>query len=440
MSSKRITAALAAMALSASAMTAFTAAAVKGYEPVAGGETKFDKYFVMDDGDDVPSVEFEYTIAAGTAKTYTVKGETVEVYAGIDPENIKVNGAALTGGKFKLAFSSSDATKKTAADNEFVKDLGANEKFATKTAELDFSGVQFTEPGIYRYVITESDDAQPGVSFDDKLVRYLDVYVIDATAEGEDPTLEVKTYVLHTEEEPIIETEGEEIEPATTSDGIEIPTTEDKKSQGFTNEFTSYDLVFSKKVTGNQGSKDKYFEFVLDIEGAVPGTVYTVSYNDDGNASTTDGDADETIPANPNKATTVITADVEQPATITVGPDGKAQVTFYLQHGQKIAVRGLTVGTYYTITEEQEDYTPSYSTNDPDDKTNPKANVASNVDTANTDGINRDVKVDFTNEKKGNIPTGILLSVAAPAVIALLTLGGIALLAIRNRRRNAEED
>mgnify|MGYP000379329942 CR=1 FL=1 len=32
----------------------------------------------------------------------------------------------------------------------YVKDLAAGKKYALKTATLDFSKVQFTEPGVYR--------------------------------------------------------------------------------------------------------------------------------------------------------------------------------------------------------------------------------------------------------------------------------------------------
>ena len=42
----------------------------------------------------------------------------------------------------------------------------------------------------------------------------------------------------------------------------------DKKSQGFTNSFDTSDLTLRKQVTGNQASRDKYFEFTLNIDKA----------------------------------------------------------------------------------------------------------------------------------------------------------------------------
>lgn len=452
MDKKRISAVIASMALTASMMTVFPASADYKYEPVAGESTQFDKYLVMDENANVPNVSFEYTIAAGEAKTFSESGRTVAVYPGPTPEKIVITGTGITDedaedGKFEIDFTSEDTAKTTAASDELVKGLDAGEKFAKKTAKLDLSAVQFTEPGIYRYVISETKGTEAGITYDEDLTRVLDVYVEDVTGEEGEPELAVTSYVLHATDAPVAlsgtygsdgnviqQAETETEEPVEEETPTEAPD-DDKKSQGFTNEYTSHDLVFSKTVSGNQASKDKYFAFTLTIDGAVPGTVFDVSYEDDSNANTTDGDADKTISANPNNATTVITEAVEQPAKVTADSEGKVTQVFYLQHGQKIAVRGLAEGTKYSIDENEEDYAPSYVTDDTDDTTAAKKDVASN-----STGIKKDVKIDFTNTRSGNIPTGLLLSIAAPAIIGIITLAGIVFLAYRNRRRESEED
>ena len=51
-----------------------------------------------------------------------------------------------------------------------------------------------------------------------------------------------------------------------------------------------------------------------------------------------------------------------------------------------------------------------------------------------------DVDAAFTNTRKGTIPTGILLSVAAPAGVGVVVIGGIAYLLIKNKRRESEEE
>ncbi|MBO4877535.1 MAG: hypothetical protein J5501_05995 [Ruminococcus sp.] len=451
----RITAAAAAMALSAAMMTTFTAGAATTYTPVAGGETEFDKYLVMDEGANVPNVTFEYTITAGTAQPFSEGGKTIAVYAGPDPDKIVFSGTDITDetttdAKFEIEFAQGDTTTLAAAvtDSDQVKNLDSGEKYAKKTATLDFSAVTFDEPGIYRYIITETNSAKQGIVYDSDLTRVLDVYVEDITGTDGTPTLQVAAYILHATEEATISlsdaygSDGNVFNKPTDPEAPTVdptaPTTAedlDYKSQGFTNEYTSYDLVFSKAVSGNQASKDKYFEFTVTIENAVPGTQFDVSYQDDNNAATTDGDADKTIAANPNSATTVLGDGATQPDFITVGDNGTVTKKFYLQHGQKIAIRGLAEGTKYTIVDGKEDYKPSYATDDEKDTTTDKLDTAKN-----TAGIEQDVKVDFTNTRDGQIPTGIILSVAAPAVIGIITLAGISVLVYRNRRRETEED
>lgn len=56
------------------------------------------------------------------------------------------------------------------------------------------------------------------------------------------------------------------------------------------------------------------------------------------------------------------------------------------------------------------------------------------------DYIKGNAIVDFTNTRTGTIPTGILLSVAAPAAVGVVVIGGIAYLLIKNKRREAEEE
>lgn len=405
------------------------------YIAVNGGTTNFDKYLVMDEGANVPNVSFQYTVEAGTAQTFDAVHKTIAVNAGPTPEKIKFSGVGISDSdtadqQFKIDFTSGDSAtekiNKSASDN--VKGLDDGEKYAKKTATLDFSEVSFDEPGIYRYIITEDNAAQQGITYDTDLTRVLDVYVEnDSSME-----LVVSKYILHANADTISidnTTYGSDGKVITGSDS-------DSKSQGFTNEYTSHDLTFSKAVSGNQASKDKYFEFTVNISNAVAGTVYTVSYADDGNANTLDGNADKTFTDKPNSATTVITGALTQPDTMIV-PVGETEVTqkFYLQHGQHIVIRGLAEGTKYTITDGKEDYAASYQTDDDKDTTAEKLDVASNHT-----GVEKDIKVDFTNTRAGAIPTGVILAVAAPVTVGVIVLAAIILLVIKNKRRETEEE
>ena len=99
-------------------------------------------------------------------------------------------------------------------------------------ATLDFSAVQFTEPGVYRYIITESGSNQ-GITNDADLTRVLDVYVNDASADVDGTftkKLTIAGYVLHSNE-------NDEPDVAAGADfgstGAYVAT----KSQGFTNSY-----------------------------------------------------------------------------------------------------------------------------------------------------------------------------------------------------------
>lgn len=468
MKGKRFAAGVASLAMIASMAVAVpmgaSAEGTNNYTAVKGTTTSFDKYLVMDEGANVPNVSFEYTVAAGTPQTFSADNKTIAVYAGPTPEKIVFSGTAIadtttTDSKFEISFAQGNDTVLYASkgSTDYVKNLDAGEKYAKKTATLSFADVEFDEPGIYRYVITETAGSAQGITYDSDATRILDVYVVDATPTTGDnagnKTLEVSNYILHATDSTITINEttygsdGQVISGKTTqTGGVE---TSDYKSQGFTNEYSSYDLTFSKEVTGNQGSKDKYFAFTVKIENAVAGTVYDVSYSDDDNANTTDGDADATINAKPNNATTIEalngTSNVTQPATLTIDSDGSVEQVFYLQHGQKIAIRGLAKGTKYTITEAPEDYTPSAVATAGDDKNTGDASAEGSAITLSNnamtdDYIQGDAVIDFTNNRQGTIPTGILLSVAAPAIVGILVIGGIAYLIIKNKRREAEED
>lgn len=393
--------------------------------------TSFDKYLVMDVNANVPNATFTYTIVPGSAITADTENGTLAVLAGVGEP--KLQGAGADDNIGKAVFTSSDVpiaeSSVAQGDTPVFSTTGegktSDEKYAKKTVSIDFSNVQFTEPGVYRYVITESGTNQ-GVTNDAISTRTLDVYVEDATASSEGITtkqLKITGYVMYsgTIETAPKATSNEDAESP--NNGAEAGT----KSDSYTNTYSTHDLTFSKTVTGNQGSKDKYFKFTVNISGAVAGTKYTVDI----------ANADAAVPetGSLNAATDTNYAGKSNTNSIVV-PDNETSVSadFYLQHGQSIVIKGLADGTAYTITEAQEDYAPTAAiTGDTVGTTNSNSSVS---DT----GLNSDTTVAFTNNRNGVIPTGVLVSVAPIAIIGIAVIGGIVFLMIKNKRREAEED
>lgn len=380
-------------------------AAGTNYGNVIGGTktTTFDKYLVMDAQAQVPNVSFSYAVTAGQAKAYDVDGKKFEVLAGVDADKVTMAGVGSeTAGT--IAYAQGDATLQD--DNALVKDYDkAAEKYAKKTATLDFSACQFTEPGIYRYVITESGTNQ-GITNDADLTRIVDVYVEDAS-DVDGKKLTIAGYVLHsnTDDAPDI-TMGDD----NGSGGAYAAT----KSQGFTNTYDTSDLTFRKEVAGNQASHDKYFEFTVAITDAVAGTVYDVDIT---GADATSGTNAATIAANAGKT---------NPTSLTVGDDGTVTQKFYLQHGQEVKIQGIAKDTNYAVTENAEDYKST------------AAGVTDYTDAVNGTVASADLKTSYLNTRDGVIPTGVAMAVAPFAAVTLF--GGIGAVTMVMKKKRDEEE
>lgn len=365
--------------------------------PTTNLQTTFDKYLVMNANANVPNVKFEFKITAGSAVNATT-GSSRSIYAGDDALRVvgfpvlKVDSTGDTA-TAKVNFAAGNITYDSVQKGDILE-LGNEEKYAKKTVTVDFNDVDFNAPGIYRYIITEKNDAnQQGISYDDPNTRTLDVFVeYDDAEQGK---LKVSNYVLY----PDTKTDTTDVDNGT-------------KDDGFTNTYTTYDLTLAKTVTGNQGDRDKYFEFTVNITGAVEGTVYTVDLPD---ADNYDGNSD----------TLIVT-------------DGSVTATYYLKHGQSIVIQGLTEDTKYTITE------TSYSTDGYTTSNTVKVgdNEVVTSDTPNTTGEKTmragDNVVTFTNDKQGTVPTGILLETAPYLILGAVVVAGLVVLFATRRRRSRE--
>lgn len=366
--------------------------------------TTFDKYLVMDQQANVPNASFTYAVTEGTAKAYDVAGKKFQVLAGVDAEKVTMAGVGTTTANI-ITYKQGDTTKQD--ENDLVKNYDRDtEKYAVKTATLDFSQVQFTEPGVYRYILTESGNNQ-AITNDADLTRVVDVYVDDASAVGEDGTLNKKLkiagYVLHSNADDAPDVAAGENMGST---GTYVAT----KSQGFTNEYDTSDLTFRKEVKGNQASHDKYFEFTVTITGAVEGTVYDVDIT---NADVTSGNNAATITENTGK---------ENVRSLTVGKGGTVTQKFYLQHGQEVKIQGIAKDTKYDVIENKEDY-----------KSTP-AGITNYTDAVNGTVESTDLKTSYLNTREGTIPTGVIMTVAPFAAVTLLGGFGIAKLSMKKRR------
>lgn len=395
------------------------------YSTEIGGTktTTFDKYLVMDKQAEVPNASFTYAVTAGTAKAYDVAGKKFAVLAGVDADKVTMAGVGTKTAN-TITYKQGDATLND--KNELVKDYYKEaDKYAKKTATLDFSACRFTEPGIYRYIVTESGTNQ-AVTNDADATRVVDVYVNDDSNEetgvGTDPSLygyklKIVGYVLHSNADDAPDVSLGENNGST---GSYVAT----KSQGFTNSYDTSDIIIEKKVSGNQASRDKYFEFTVKITDAVPGTVYDVdlSYAD----VTTQSNA-ATITANEGKT---------NPATLTVGADGTVTQKFYLAHNQSIVIQGVAKDSKYKVTENAEDYkSTSFDAigADADNRVS-----EGSADATSGTVASKDIYTGYLNTRDGVIPTGVIMTVAPFAAVTLL--GGAGAVTMVMKKKKSEEE
>lgn len=403
------------MAMLLNGTTVFAAGTNYGPEIEGAKTTTFDKFLVMDSQANVPNATFTYAVTAGNAKAYDVNEKKFQVLAGVDASKITMAGVGDGAVANKIVFKQGDGsdTHDTTKDG-LVKDLATGKKYALKTATLDFTNVQFTEPGVYRYIITESGTNQ-AITNDADLTRVLDVYVNDASTETE-KKLTIAGYVLHSNE-------NDEPDVAAGKNAGSTGTYVATKSQGFTNSYDTSDLTLRKQVTGNQASRDKYFEFTLNIDSAQPNTKYDVVIDDADATSKTNA---STIEANAGKANVT---------SITTNDQGKATAKFYLQHGQQVTVQGIAKDTTYALIENKEDYKSTANTKD-----TPVVDTKADTEAAPVDGTiaSEDLTTGYLNTREGAIPTGVIMTVAPFAAVTLLGAAGMVTIKMRKKEDDAE--
>ena len=192
-------------------------------------------------------------------------------------------------------------------------------------------------------------------------------------------------------------------------------------------------ITLQKTVTGNQGEKDRYFEFTVELTGMAGFTGTTLTLD------VTDGNSVASVAAAKYGE---FTGTKDNTQAITVDGSGNATATFWLKHDEKVEISGIpnvtgtTGGASYKITETSvTGYTTKYKVTGGNTVTETEAN---NTDTRILQKAVGDT-VTFTNNKESTPPTGILLSVGAP-VAGLAVAGALIGVTVAGKRKRESED
>lgn len=364
----------AAMVMSMGGMTAFAATPVT-----------FDKELNIGANDSVPTATFGFTIIGGEKVAATSNNMGIE--SGI--EGAKIEPVTI--------------------DSESIRSGNTVEE----TVTVDFSKVNFTKPGIYRYVITENSFTKENVGdvYEDigyaegeTGTRYLDVVVVNDGKGG----YEISKYQL-LKDKVNIGTDGNYINASTV------------KSGEFTNKYTTNTLTLTKHVTGDMGDKGAYFPFTVKFTGP-KNTKFKVTVNDG--------------------------AEFKNVTEIDLGEDGVAEYKneeVKLKNDGTITISGVPSCVEYTITEIDQALAGYKTTNminsnttDWDDVVVSKddINLTTGIKKVGTDATdNNTVAVDFVNYRTTtDVPmTGIILNFA-PYALLVAFAGVFAVLFLRKRR------
>ena len=360
-----------------------------------GGATAamIDVNLIMDRGAPIPQPTFAYTLTADA-----VTNPAFPLFNGIlTGVKIGKQNALQNATTYSLAFTQTSATAGLPSDATGTTTDG--KQYVTEQLSIDFSGVTtFTEPGVYRYVLTETQPDSPFALYTGETgIRYIDVYVEYANDAATDLTIQ-----------GIVTSTANNVTAGDPNGGTNTADIQSKDTK-INNEYTTYDLTLQKFVSGNQASQNQHFDFSVTVTNpATPaGTAYPNSYT---------------------VTKTCLDNNVTNPATITAG----ASATFHLKTGESIVISNLPAGATYTIVETSSGYVTTAKVGGAahtDDDTNDDTFTVKD-----TTGINADTTVVFTNARSGIIPTGVLLTIAPFAVLMIVGLIGV--LVIMRKRHN----
>lgn len=321
--------------------------------PVTDNKVTIASKLTMDENAMVPNVMFNYSIApADSSECASTSG--MPVTPGV-PDAVSLSPDSVNYSDKKLKLEKADGTTTITAPLSAVLDVS-----------------KFTAPGIYRYKITQQKPALDGLNVTNGAL-FLDVYV-----ENNGTGYVVKGCTLSAE----------------AGSG--------KKTDGFVNNYATHKLTIKKIVAGNQGDKNKDFQFTVSLNGATGETYKYVKVKKDG--TSTPGDV------------------ANSGSTVSVN----------LRDGDYIIFYGLSSEDTYAVTEgdyKKEGYETSYKIGETGNETKSNTISAKGIGTSDT-------TVTFTNTKEATVPTDVIRTVVPyAAIVAFAAVMGVVFFRPRRNRR-----
>lgn len=334
--------------MAAAALAGAMVLSMNGMAWAAVTDFNLTKEVTTDGKTHAPNTAFSFTITEGDEGTLG----TAKVYAGVP------------GG----------LTLDTANDFSFAPGADTSATY-TKTGKINVNVSVFEKPGVYHYLVTETQGTYDGITYD-VTPRHLYVFVVNATNGYEVDAIKVVKdgETAKADDLKIVNSYGD----GTTNDDI-------------------HDFIIKKTVTGNQGHKNMPFSFTVTING------------------------DNTDKAGAEKYMAVKKPKTGGEETIHI-TDGVAE-NFTLMDGETLHIYGLSGKDTYTVVETDAN-TDGYTTTVP-------GNAAG---TLTADGIT----VEFINHKDVGPATGVAMTFA-PYVLLVAAAGGLGAVVLGKKKREDDE-
>lgn len=322
--------------------------------PVTGNTVTITSTLIMNKDAVEPNAKFEYSISpAGTSELTSTSG--MPVTPGV-PDAVTLPSSSVNFSAQGLhSVDNTDDTKTITAD---------------LSASLDIS--KFKAPGIYRYKIAQTPPPLDGLNVTYKEL-FLDVYVENGSS-------------------------GYVVGGCTLS----VKAGSGEKAAGFVNKYATHKLTITKVVAGNQGDKNKDFDFTVTIKGA-DGETYKYATVKDGTTT-------------PNE----------------VKAASGTAISVSLKNGESVIFYGLSSEDKFAVTEadyHSEGYKTSYKIGDDTSSTEGNSIAEKGIGTSDT-------TVTFTNTKEATVPTDVIRTVVPyAAIVAFAAVMGVVFFRPRRNRR-----
>lgn len=321
--------------------------------PVNDNKVTIASKLTMDENAMVPNVMFNYSIAPASKNELTSTGG-MPVTAGVDGA-VSLSPASVNYSDKKLNHENAGGTTTITAQ---------------LSAVLDAS--KFTAPGIYRYKITQTPPELDGLDVAHEEL-FLDVYV-----ENGNPGLVANGCTL------------------STAAGL------GDKTSGFENKYVTHKLTIEKVVDGNQGDKNKDFDFTVTIKGA-DGEAYKYATVKGGTTT-------------PNE----------------IKAASGTAISVRLKNGESVIFYGLSSEDKFTVTEadyRSDGYKTSYKIGGDTSSIEGRSIAEEAIGASDTTVI-------FTNTKDATVPTDVIRTVAPyVAIVAFAAVMGVVFFRPRRNRR-----